>query len=145
MDNKLPPDYPNDAPRPDGRPRCADEYDGKRCTRLLGHEDTLKKYCRHHTAADHTRWTVGRRSGLPSPVAKCAATYQGEHRCDRWEHGGYGYHHANAHYPEGKIPRQERIEWTGTGVEARRRVREADDGYRTEGEHQAMRMSGISW
>lgn len=141
----IPTNLPNDAPRPDGRPRCTAEYEGKRCTRLLDHESTLKKYCRHHTAADATRWTVGPKTGAPAPIAKCAATYQDEHRCTRWEHGNYGYHSATAHYPEGKKPRQERIEWNGTGAKARRRVPEVDDGYRTEGEYQAMRLGGVSW
>lgn len=140
---QIPPDFPNDAPLPDGRARCESEFEGKRCKRLLGHEETLKRHCRHHIGADETRWTVGPKSGVAEQVSKCKAMYQGTYRCDRWPH--QGAHGAMVEYPEGKIPRRERVEWTGNGKDARRYTREVDDGYRTEGEYQAMHLGGVRW
>ena len=141
--HNIPTDLPDEAPRPDGRPRCESEFDGKRCGRLLGHEDRMKRESHHHVAPDGTRWTIGAKSGMPQVVPMCTATYQGMYTCKRWRHGGD--HVAIAQYPPGKIPRSERIEWSGDGDKARRRIPEYDDGYRTEGEYQAMYYGGVTW
>lgn len=75
---------------------------------------------RHHIAADESRWVVGPRSGIVQVVNKCGARF-GHYRCDRWPH--HGYHGTNAHSPEETAPSvaARRIEWTGTGANARER------------------------
>lgn len=141
---QVPSELANDALRPDGRPRCESVFEGQRCTRLAGHEEGTGKSPNRHIAADQMmRWTVSRKTGLAQKVNKCGATYQDEHRCDRWPHSGP--HGATLHHPEGKIPRTERRQWTGSGKDARSYTPEVDDGYRTEGEYLAMHLGGVHW
>lgn len=111
----LPFDVSNDAPLPDGRPRCESVYAGNRCKRQRGHEHSRARSPRHHIAPDGSRWTVGRKSGVAQPVPKCDAVY-GAYRCDRWPH--VGYHGAQLRSETGDVTRSERIEWIGTGAGA---------------------------
>jgi hypothetical protein len=133
----LPFDFPNDAPLPDGRPRCEADHAGRRCGRQRGHEHSKVRSPRHHIAADGSRWTVGRKSGLAQPVHKCDAVYD-VYRCDRWPH--IGYHGAQLRSETGDVTRSERIEWIGTGVGAAARVR--PDDFPSEGGSLALPQSG---
>lgn len=133
----LPFDFPNDAPLPDGRPRCESAHAGRRCKRQRGHEQGKARSPRHHIAADGSRWTVGRKSGLAQPVHKCDAVYD-VYRCDRWPH--IGYHGAQLRTEVGDVTRSERIEWVGTGVDAAARAVAED--FPSEGGSLALPQSG---
>lgn len=121
--SRIPLDFPNDAPLPSGKPRCAAEFGGKRCKRPLGHEHGWRHNPRHHIAADETRWSVGPNSGETHVVNKCTARF-GEYQCDRWPHVGY---HGAQVSPDPALAHLRRIEWIGNGASAEERVYE-DDG-----------------
>lgn len=131
---QIPHDFPDDAPLPDGGPRCGSVFEGRRCVRRAGHEAGTGKSPRHHIAADQSRWTVGRKSGLARRLEKCGALY-GEYRCDRWPHAGP--HGAPARAPQGSPPRGERVQWIGNGSAARQYAPDAGGGSRSGGARQA--------